>query len=102
MTRRTFRHARTVPALALAALLGACAVPTPVTPLAPNMDRQFGESVRRARLAQTLDPQATRRNLGATTQLDGTAAANATERYQDSFKEPPPTFSIFGAPVSGR
>ncbi len=65
----------------------------------PVYDRQFGESVRQAIADQTLGPGAAARNSGKTTQLDGTAAKNASDRYHDSFKEPPPTFTVLGAPV---
>ena len=86
----------------LLVLLAGCAGSRPLGSSTPALDQQFGESVRQLRTAQTLDPDATARNLGKTTQLDGQAASEATERYQDSFREPPPTFTILGAPIQGQ
>lgn len=83
-------------------VLAGCAGSQPFGSSTPALDQQFGESVRQLRTAQTLDPDATARNLGRTTTLDGQAASQAVERYQDSFKEPPPTFTILGAPVDVR
>ena len=83
----------------LLALLAGCAGSQPFGASTPAYDRHFGDSVRQVRAAQTLDPGATARNLGKTTEMDGQAASHATDRYQDSFKEPPPTFTILGAPV---
>ena len=83
-------------------VLAGCAGSRPLGASTPALDQQFGESVRQLRTAQTLDPDATARNLGKTTTLDGQAASQAAGRYQDSFKEPPPTFTILGAPVDMR
>jgi hypothetical protein len=61
----------------------------------PNLDAKFGDAVRAAQQQQTLDPSAPKGNnpvLG----IDGKAAANAQDRYHDSFKTPPKTFEIFG------
>ncbi|MEB2319961.1 MAG: hypothetical protein OZ935_15050 [Pseudomonadota bacterium] len=91
-----------IPAIVTSALLlvlAGCAGSQPFGPSTPGLDRQFGESVRQLRAAQTLDPDASARNLGKTTTLDGQAAREATARYQDSFKEPPQTFTILGAPI---
>jgi len=90
-----------IAASTLVVLLAGCAGARPFGAATPEYDRHFGESVRQIRAAQILDPDASARNLGKTTQLDGQAASEATERYQDSFKEPPPTFTILGAPVQG-
>jgi hypothetical protein len=87
--------------LLLVVLVG-CAGTRPLGSSTPALDQQFGESVRQLRTAQTLDPDAAARNLGKTTTLDGQAASQAAGRYQDSFKEPPPTFTILGAPVDVR
>lgn len=61
--------------------------------VAPNYDARFGESVRAARQAQTLNPTAAA-NQDPVLGLDGRAAVNAQERYQDSFKAPPKTFEV--------
>ncbi len=82
-------------------VLAGCAGSQPFGASTPNYDRHFGDSVRQVRTAQTLDPDASARNLGKTTTLDGQAASEATQRYQDSFREPPPTFTILGSPVQG-
>ena len=90
-------------ALALAAAavttggLGACAA----TP-APNWEAQMGTSVRSIRAAQTLDPQATDRNGSTLTRHDGKAAILSSDRYANSFKEPPlPNIFTIGATTTG-
>lgn len=73
--------------LMLLSLLGACASsPT------PHYDARFGDSVRAARLAQTLDPQGVSSNPVAG--IDGKAAGAAAGRYHDSFKTPPPVVNV--------
>ena len=74
-------------ALGLAAQLTGCANTTPA------LDAKFGDAVRAAREAQTLNPAASA-NKDPVLGLDGKAAVNALERYQDSFKSPPKTFEI--------
>ena len=73
-----------------AALLTACASTTPV------LDANFGNAVRQARSAQTLNPDASA-NRDPVLGIDGQAAAAAQERYQESFKAPPKTFEIINA-----
>ncbi|MEO7403240.1 MAG: hypothetical protein ABIU95_06185 [Burkholderiales bacterium] len=90
-----------VPTLAAIMLAGCANAPLPFTAVTPQLDQRFGESVRRARAAQTLDPGATQRNAGVTTMTDGRTAAQSVDLYIESFKAPPQTFSIFGTPVSG-
>ena len=66
----------------------------------PDLDAKFGDAVRTARQQQTLNPAAPMGNnpvLG----IDGQAAASAQDRYQDSFKAPPKTFSVFGIGGTG-
>ena len=83
--------------LALTCLVAGCAG------VSPQYDAKFGNAVRAARLAQTLNP-----NVGAKADpalgLDGASAGNALERYQDSFKAPPTTFEIIniGGVLSGK
>ncbi|PQP02227.1 hypothetical protein C5614_03045 [Massilia phosphatilytica] len=71
---------------AMALLTAGCAV-------TPNYDMRFGEAVREARLAMTIDP-----NAGAQPDqakgIDGRAAKEAAKRYHDSFKEPPPVVNV--------
>ncbi len=61
--------------------------------VAPNYEAKFGDAVRSARQAQTLNP-ATPASEDPVLGLDGKAAVNAQERYQDSFKAPPKTFEV--------
>ena len=71
----------------LLGLMAGCAT------VAPHYDAKFGDAVRAALVAQTLNPTASANNdpvLG----LDGKAAVNALGRYEDSFKSPPQTFEI--------
>jgi hypothetical protein len=76
------------------AVLQACASPT------PQLDSRFGDAVRAAKLQQTLNPDAGRQ-VSAVDGIEGTPARETMERYQDSFKAPPPTFEIiFGSGVS--
>ena len=61
----------------------------------PDLDAKFGDAVRTARQQQTLNPAAPSGNnpvLG----INGQAAANAQDRYHDSFKAPPKTFEVLG------
>jgi len=59
----------------------------------PHYDARFGEALRNARLAMTIDP-----NAGAKADevkgIDGRAGKEAIKRYQDSFKEPPPVTNV--------
>lgn len=75
--------------LSLAALLTGCAASTPV------VDSHFGEAVRAARSAQTLNPQASA-NRNPVLGIDGQAGAAAIDRYHESFTSPPKTFEILG------
>lgn len=61
--------------------------------VAPNYEAKFGDAVRSARQAQTLN-STTQANEDPVLGLDGKAAVNAQERYQDSFKAPPKTFEV--------
>lgn len=78
----------------LALALAACASPT------PQLDQRFGHAVREARIQQTLDPQAAAKARPAAG-IDGVAADESVHRYRESFKAPPPTFVIIGAPPGG-
>ncbi len=75
-------------------LLSACA------PTTPQWDASFGNSVRAAVAAQTLNPEASK-NPDPVSGMDGRAARDAIGRYQKSFKEPPPQPSVFTIGVSG-
>ena len=68
--------------LAVLAVLAGCAA-------TPNYDRHFGDAVRQARTAMTINPAASS-NPDPVAGIDGQAAATALTRYQESFKAPPP------------
>lgn len=100
--RRTLmnRYARLIPGLALLLGLGGCVSPTPV------LDEHFGDAVRQARLAQTLNPDAGR-NTAPVLGMDGVAAQESVSRYEASFRKPPAVTNVIniggviGAPSPG-
>lgn len=71
--------------------------------ITPNFDAKFGDAVRAARQAQTLNP-GPRSDTDPVLGLDAQAAVKAQERYQDSFKAPPKTFDVIniGGAMSGQ
>jgi hypothetical protein len=77
-------------------LLAACSSVT------PNYDARFGDTVRTARQAQTLNAN-TPTNPDPIIGLDANAAVNALGRYEESFKTPPKTFEVIniGGAMSG-
>ncbi len=85
-------------ALSLAALLAGCSYNS----FTPAYDAQFGDAVRAARLAQTLNPNAGTQPpvMG----LEGTTAHEAIGRYQDTFKSPPPVVNVIniGGQIGGK
>jgi hypothetical protein len=72
--------------LATALLVAGCAE-------TPRYDVRFGEALRDARLAMTIDPDAGAKADEAMG-IDGRAGKEAVKRYQDSFKEPPPVVNV--------
>lgn len=65
--------------------LAACA------PTSPTFDRHFGETVPALRAMQTRNPDAPIANQSKSVDgLDGRAAREAIDRYQNTFTEPPP------------
>jgi hypothetical protein len=76
---------------ALAALAG-CASPT------PNYDAKFGDAVREARLAMTINPEANK-NKDPATGMDGKAARATILLYQGTFMAPPPVTNVIN--ISG-
>ncbi|MDM5176207.1 hypothetical protein PO883_03255 [Massilia sp. DJPM01] len=80
--------------LPVLAMLAGCAT-------APGYDARFGDAVRQARGAMTINPQA-----GASADpvagIDGQAARDAMARYHDSFKAPPPVVNVInpGSPAA--
>ena len=67
-------------------LLSACST-------TPRYDRRFGDAVRQARLAMTIDPRAGE-NPDPVAGIDGNAARETMIRYHDSFKAPPPVVNV--------
>jgi len=61
--------------------------------VAPRNEQRFGDAVRAARLAMTIDPKAGEHG-GLATGIDGRAARETMTRYHDSFKEPPPVTNV--------
>ena len=86
--------------ITLTLLLGLLAACGSVT---PNYDAKFGDAVRAARQAQTLNPGA-KGDTDPVMGLDAQAAVKAQERYQESFKTPPRTFEVIniGGALSGQ
>lgn len=85
------------PILVLPALLLAACASSPT----PNYDARFGEAVRQARFAQSINPNAASTN--AVMGMDGKAARETSERYQDSFRKPPQPVNVIniGGSLSG-
>ena len=82
--------------LALGGLLAGCASST------PHYDARFGDAVRQARQAMTINPNPGT-SADAAMGLDGKAAREASGRYHDSFKAPPPVVNVInigGGPAS--
>lgn len=69
-------------------LVAACSTTT-----TPDYDLRFGEAVNQARSRQTMNPSAA---LGRDVPLsmDGAAASEAMNAYQESFKTPPPVVNV--------
>lgn len=72
--------------LTLFALLAGCAA-------TPHYDARFGDAVRQARAAMTIDPNASS-NRDPAAGIDGQAGGEALTRYHDSFKKPPPVVNV--------
>jgi hypothetical protein len=65
----------------------------------PNYDKHFGDAVRQARAAMTINPDASA-NRDPVAGIDGQAAGQAVARYQDSFKAPPPPVPVISLSAS--
>lgn len=83
--------------LLLVLLLAACASST------PHYDKRFGEALRDARRAMTIDPDAGSRP-DPVVGIDGRAAAESQKQYQKSFKEPPRAVNVIniGGAIGGQ
>lgn len=79
---------KTVTTLFALLLLNGCA-----HTVAPHNEDRFGDAVRNARLAMTIEPGAGERG-GPVAGIDGKAAQESMKRYHDSFKAPPPVSNV--------
>lgn len=75
-------------ALIVGGALSGCASNT------PRLDASFGEAVEMAKAQQTLNPDAPR-NTDPVAGMDGVAAHGVMDRYNKSFKQPPPPVNVF-------
>jgi cytochrome c556 len=80
-----------------AACLAGCSV---LPAAAPVSDGGFGQTVRRTMGQQVAQPQAGTAARGAE-EFDAQSARSALAKHRDSFKTPPPTFTILGIGGSG-
>ena len=81
----------------LCCTLAGCGATTTAT---PNYDLRFGNAVREARLRMTLNPVP---SAGTVAGVDGRAAHEAQERYEQSFRAPPPVVNVINiGGASGR
>jgi predicted component of type VI protein secretion system len=76
----------TLTRFAVLAILAGCST-------TPHYDKHFGDAVRQAKLAMTINPNASA-NPDPATGIDGQAATEAIARYQGSFKAPPPVVNV--------
>ncbi|MBS0449731.1 MAG: hypothetical protein JSS14_00335 [Proteobacteria bacterium] len=82
-------NSRLTVALALLLALAGCQTVT------PNYDARFGDAVRDAKRAQTIDPDAGKKPVSAAAaSTDGRASQEAMDRYHDAFKRPPPVVNV--------
>jgi uncharacterized lipoprotein len=66
----------------------------------PHYDQRFGDAVREARAAMTINPAAGASHDQAAG-IGGQPAAQAVERYHDSFKAPPPVVNVINVGAAG-
>ena len=62
--------------------------------MTPNYDQRFGEALRNAKRQMTINPNAAFDNPGPAHGLDGMAAHETMQRYQQSFQTPPPAVNV--------
>ena len=79
-------------ALTLVSVLTACVEP------APRYEAEFGNATRATLKAQIINPDAGN-NPDPVAGLDGRAARDAINNYQNSFAEPKPTENVFNIGV---
>jgi len=86
MNRLTERLIERLVCCAALAMLAGCST-------TPRYDAHFGDAVRQARKAMTIDPAASG-NRDPAAGMDGQAAHEAIGRYHDSLKAPPPVVNV--------
>ena len=86
-----------VSTVAVTSLIAACGTPgNGEHPYGPTLtDKHFGDSVRAARLAQTIDVDAASKQEDATG-TDGRSAALALENYEKSYSQPRQSIKVLG------
>lgn len=60
---------------------------------APNLDREFGNSVNTLKAQQIIDPNASANTKAVS--MDGQAAGEVVDRYYKSYKTPTPQPNVF-------
>lgn len=73
--------------VAFASLATGCSTTT------PHYDARFGDAVRDAKRKMTIHPDAGK-NTDQALGMDGRASRETMQRYQESFKEPPPVVNV--------
>lgn len=89
---------------ALLALMPALFVVAGCQTATPNYDARFGDAVRDAKRAQTIDLDAGKKPVSAAAaSTDGRASQEAMDRYHEAFKKPPPVVNVIniGGAVGG-
>ena len=89
-----FTNLKSLASAAFLAILAGCVSP------APYVESHIGSAVNAAKAQQTIDPDASK-NPDPVAGVDGRAAKSSVERYEDSFKAPPPTFNIININSGG-
>jgi len=80
-------YTKMIAGAACMAVLAGCASST------PYLDSKFGQAVNAAKAQQTINPEASR-NTDPVAGVSGAVAKESMGRYLDSFKAPPPTFTV--------
>lgn len=97
MINRNNRAMALAATLALVAMTSACGTPgNGKTAYGSSLtDAAFGDSVRQARLRQTIDVDAGSKH-GDTVAGDAGSAVRALQQYDKSFEQPRPTMNVLG------
>ena len=87
--------ARTVSVCMTALIFAACVSPS------PYLDSQFGAATELNKAMQTRDPDAASKHP-APDGMDGVAANDTIDRYQKTYRDPPPQQNILTIGIGGR